>query len=112
MLAMQSLSEMVCKEWYGGQSEAMKPFASDLVVTTGATVSCTRTWKAQEAWLPEVSTATQLPGVGDGSSGNLVPDGGEHCTEATPQLSVAVGAWVATTPSSWPTSVCSADHAI
>src|SRR5229473_2014572 len=112
MLAMQSLSEIVCKEWFGGQSEAMKPFASDLVVTTGATVSCTRTWKAQEAWLPEVSTATQLPGVGEGSSGNFVSDGGEHCTEATPQLSVAVGAKVATAPSSVHSSVWSAGQAI
>ena len=112
MLAMQSLSEIVCKEWLGGQSEAMKPFASALVVTAGANVSCTLTWNPQEAALPELSTAVQVLSVGEGYSGNLVPDGGEQVTCATPQLSVAVGANVAAAPSSVHSSVWSAGQMI
>src|SRR5438552_4024357 len=86
----------------------MTPFASSLVVATGGNVSCTLSWKLQEAALPEPSTAMQVADVGEGSSGNLVPDGGEHVTCATPQLSVAVGAKLAIAPSSVHSSVCSA----
>src|SRR5207302_5775966 len=96
----------------GGQSEAMTPFASSLVVATGGNVSCTLTWKPQVAAFPEPSTAVQVPDVGEASSANLVPDGGEQVTCATPQLSVAVGAKLATAPSSVHSSVRLAGHAI
>jgi hypothetical protein len=92
-------------EWFGGQRVALKPFASAWGVTIGGRVSFTATWKPQDAWLPDVSTATQVSAVGEESSGNWLPDGGEHFTDATPQLSVAVGANVAIAPSSVHSSV-------
>src|SRR6266481_6125795 len=105
MFVMQSFSETVCREWSGGQSEATKPFASDFVVTLGASVSCTWIWKPQVDWLPAPSIAAQVTEVGEGASGKVEPDAGEHCTEATPQLSVTVGAKVAIAPSSVHSSV-------
>src|SRR5438105_14640633 len=105
MLAMHSLSETVCREPSGGQSEAMKPSTPGFVVTTGARVSCTRICELQVDWFPALSIAAQVTGVGKEASGNVEPDAGEHCTEATPQLSVTVGAKVATAPSSVHSSV-------
>src|SRR6267143_1711564 len=84
----------------------MKPFVSALVVTTGGRVSRTAIWKRQLARLPELSTATQLAAVG-ASSEMFVPDGGVHVTDA-PQLSVTVGAKLATAPSALHSSVWSA----
>src|SRR5205823_2251236 len=60
MLAMHSLSETVCSEPSGGQSEAMKPSTPGFVVTTGASVSCTRIREPQLDWLPLPSIAAQV----------------------------------------------------
>src|SRR3954468_7713308 len=106
MLPMQSLTAIVCKEWSGGQSEAMKPCTPGLVVTTGAIVSSTKIREPQLDWLPAPSTAAHV--IGDEPSGNAEPDGGEHCKEAMPQLSVAVGTKLAKVASPAHSSLCSA----
>src|SRR5205823_9982818 len=112
MLAMHSLSETVCREPSGGQSEAMKPSTPGFTVTTGASVSWTRIREPQVDWLPAPSIAAQVTEVGEGASGKIEPDAGEHCTEATPQLSVTVGAKAATAPRSTHSSVWSPGQTI